>query len=260
VIEHSPIHPIGDNASASDLREAFEKERRACVAVQGKDAALKQRSVDWILATAKTKYSYQFDWMGRPVIQFPQDLLAMHELIWNLKPDLIVETGVAHGGSLIFYASMLELVGGTGRVLGIDIEIRPHNREALEAHPMFHRIDLLEGSSTDESMLEQVRLRAAGKKVLVCLDSNHTHEHVFRELQLYSPLVQKGGYVVVFDTIVEFMPKAFFPNRPWGPGNNPWTAVQEFLKTNDRFEIDPSIPDKVLITVAPDGYLRCIKD
>jgi cephalosporin hydroxylase len=251
---------MSNKKSSQTLQREYEEERSTCLTAQGRDQALKQRSVDWILATTATKYSYQFNWMGRPVIQFPQDLLAMQELIWTLKPDLIVETGVAHGGSLVFYASMLELVGGSGRVLGIDIEIRPHNREALETHPMFHRIDLIEGSSIDEGVLRQVRTRAGGKRVLVCLDSNHTHDHVLKELELYSPLVKIGGYLVVFDTIVEQMPKAHFPDRPWGPGNNPWTAVQQFLKTNDRFEIDRSIPDKLLITVAPDGYLRCIKD
>ncbi len=238
----------------------FHAARAAALAVQGADADLRRRSIDWIVATAKTRYSYAFDWMGRPVIQYPQDMVAMQELVWRLRPDLIVETGVAHGGSLVYYASLLELLGGSGRVLGIDIDIRAHNREALDAHPMRRRIDLLEGSSTDPGIIDEVRRRASGKNVLVCLDSNHTHEHVARELEAYTPLVKCGGYVVVFDTIIEFMPKELFPDRPWGPGDNPWTAVQAFLQKNDRFEIDTSIADRLLVTVALDGYLRCVRD
>lgn len=255
-------HPSGmeGDASSAGRNPAFDLERRDCLKAQGADEALKRRSVEWILATAPHKYSYQFDWMGRPVIQMPQDLLAMQELIWRLKPELIVETGVAHGGSLVFYASMLEMMGLPGRVVGIDIDIRPHNRAAIEAHPMSHRIDLITGSSIDAAVVAEVRRRAEGRNTLVCLDSNHTHEHVLGELRAYAPLVKAGGYLVVFDTVVEFMPKSCFPDRPWGPGDNPWTAVQAFLKENDRFELDPDIPNKLLITVAPDGYLRCLKD
>jgi cephalosporin hydroxylase len=206
--------------------------------------------------------------LGRPIIQFPQDIVAMQEIVWRLKPDLIIETGIAHGGSLIFHASMLELIGGAGRVLGIDVEIRPHNRVEIEKHPMYKRIDMIEGSSIDLAVVEQVRIaveqvraRSTDKGgILVVLDSNHTHEHVSRELELYSTFVSKGGYLVVLDTVVEDMPEDFFPDRRWGKGNNPKTAVRQFLKTNDRFAIDTEIEDKLLITVAPNGYLRCIKD
>jgi cephalosporin hydroxylase len=187
----------------------------------------------------------------------------MQEIIWSVKPDLIVETGIAHGGSLIFYASMQELIGGNGRVLGIDIDIREHNRVEIEKHPLAKRISMIQGSSTDEEVVQQVRNFAEGKRskrVLVVLDSNHTHDHVLRELKLYSSLVKQGSYVVVFDTIIEDMPTDFFPDRPWGKGNNPKTAVWEFLKTDDRFLIDKDIENKLLITVAPDGYLRCVKD
>ena len=174
---------------------------------------------------------------------------------------MIVETGIAHGGSLIFYASMLELLGCEGRVLGIDIDIRAHNRIEIEKHPMFKRITMIEGSSTDRAVAQQVHdLVGDAKTVLVALDSNHTHDHVLKELKLYSPLVTKGSYLVIFDTVIEDMPDDFFPDRPWGKGNNPKTAVHEFLKTNDRFAIDKDIENKLLITVAPDGYLRCIKD
>jgi len=204
------------------------------------------------------RYSYNFTWLGRPVIQYPQDLVALQELIWRVRPDLIVETGIAHGGSLVFSASMLELLGD-GEVLGVDIEIRPHNREAIEAHPLARRIAMIEGSSVDEQVVAQVREHAAGKeRVLVILDSNHTHEHVARELELYGELVTPGSYLIVMDTVIDDMPAESFPDRPWGPGNNPKTAVHEFLAQTDRFEIDREISDKLLITVAPDGYLKCL--
>ncbi len=191
--------------------------------------------------------------------EYPQDMFALQEIIWEVRPELIIETGVAHGGSLVFSASILELLGGNGRVLGIDIEIRPHNRVAIQQHPLAHRIELLEGSSTDPAIVAQARQRAEGRHVLVMLDSNHTHDHVLAELHAYSPLVTPGSYLIVLDTIVEHMPADCFPDRPWGPGNNPKTAVHQFLRTTDRFVIDHQIPEKLLITVAPDGYLRCIK-
>jgi cephalosporin hydroxylase len=225
------------------------------------DLEIRQKTLDWICATARYKYTYNFTWLGRPVIQFPQDILALQELIWQVKPELIIETGIAHGGSLIFYASLLELIGGSGRVLGIDIDIRKHNRAEIEKHPMSRRITMLEGSSIASETIEKVRGIARGSRgVMVVLDSNHTHAHVLRELELYSPLVTKGSYLAVMDTIVEDMPDDFFPERKWGRGNNPKTAVWEFLKTNDRFEIDREFENRLLITVAPDGYLRCISD
>jgi cephalosporin hydroxylase len=222
---------------------------------------IRKTTLDWIHMTARFKYSYNFFWLGRPILQFPQDILAMQEIIWQVKPDLIIETGIAHGGSLIFYASMLELIGDRGKVLGIDIDIRQHNRLEIEKHRMFKRITMIQGSSVDGEVVKQAYQFAKGKKsVLVALDSNHTHDHVLEELKLYSPLVTKSSYLVVFDTLVEDMPEDFFPDRPWGKGNNPKTAVLEFLKANDRFIIDKEIESKLLITVAPDGYLRCIRD
>ena len=185
----------------------------------------------------------------------------MQEIIWRIKPDLIIETGIAHGGSLVFYASMLELIGGDGQVLGVDIDIREHNRVEVEKHSMFKRIEMIQGSSTDKEVVKQVYDFARDKKqVLVTLDSNHMHGHVLQELELYSPLVTKGSYLVIFDTIVEDLPEDFFPDRSWGKGNNPKTAVREFLKTNDRFVADQEVEHKLLITVAPDGYLKCVKD
>jgi len=227
---------------------------------------------DFMWKTASYKYSYNFAWLNRPVIQFPQDIVAMQELIWAVKPDLIIETGIAHGGSLIFSASMLAMLdmcdaieAGTTldpsksrrKVLGIDIDIRQHNREAIEAHPMFSRIQMIEGSSIDPDVIAEVKgVSANYAKVLVCLDSMHTHEHVLAELEAYAPLVSVGSYCVVFDTIIEDMPAGMFPDRPWGSGNNPKTAVWEYLITHPEFEIDKSIQHKLLITVAPDGFLK----
>lgn len=238
----------------------FQKECKANIEKMAHSQNIQDIAFNWVTATAKFKYSYNFSWLGRPIIQFPQDMIAVQEIIWEVKPDLIIETGIAHGGSLIFYASMLELLEGDGQVLGIDIDIREHNRVEIEKHPMFKRITMIEGSSIDEEIIRQVYDFAKNKKqVLVLLDSMHTHDHVLKELQLYSPLVTKESYLVVFDTVIEDMPEDFFPDRPWGKGDNPKTAVWEFLKTNDRFEIDKSIQHKLLITVAPDGYLKCVR-
>lgn len=230
---------------------------------QGNDDILKKKAREFLIDTSATNYSYNFKWLGRPIIQFPQDMIAMQELIWEIQPDLVIETGIAHGGSLILYSSILELIGKGGEVLGIDIEIREHNRIAIEEHPMYKNITMIEGNAIGEEVASKVKdfIREKGKKnIMLVLDSNHTHEHVAKELELYSPLVTKGSYIVVFDTVIEDVPETFFPNRPWGKGDNPKTAVWEFLKKNDRFEIDKKIEDKILITVAPDGYLKCIKD
>jgi cephalosporin hydroxylase len=243
------------------MSDVFEKEKIENIQKIGQDAYLHNISIEWITNVSKYKYSYHFSWMGRPIIQFPQDIIAMQEIIWQVKPDLIIETGIAHGGSLIFYASMLELMGGDRHVLGIDNDIRQPNRLAIEQHPMFKRIRMIQGSSIDQRVTKQVYEFAKGKgKVLVALDSNHTHDHVLQELNLYSPLVTKDSYLVVFDTIIEDMQEDSFPNRPWGKGNNPKTAVRKFLETNHRFVVDKEIENKLLITVAPDGYLRCIGD
>ena len=227
----------------------------------GEDADVQALSRIWLREIARHRYAYNFTWMGRPLIQFPQDMVAMQEIIWRVQPDVIIETGVAHGGSLIFYASLLELLGGDRTVIGIDIDIRAHNRAEIEKHPMSRRIQLVQGSSVDDSTANRVRDLVKGKKnALVILDSNHTHAHVLRELQLYSPLVRKDSYIVVFDTLIEDMPDDLIHNRPWGRGNNPKTAVREFLTSTQRFAVDASIEHKLLITVAPGGYLRCVGD
>jgi cephalosporin hydroxylase len=215
----------------------------------------------WMIEATRSKYAYNLTWLGRPIIQVPQDMVAMQEILFTQRPEIIIETGVAHGGSLVYYASLLELLGGPGLVVGVDIEIRPHNRAALDAHPLRKRIELIEGSSIDPTVVEKVKALAHGKaRPLVSLDSMHTHDHVLRELELYSPLVQKGSYLVVFDTAIEEVPDDCWTDRPWGVGNSPMTAVHQFLKQNDRFEIAKEIPEKLALTVAPDGYLRCIKD
>ena len=228
----------------------------------------------WMRHSIAERYSYNFAFMGRPIIQYPQDMVAMQELIWSVKPDLIIETGIAHGGSLIMSAAMLALLDycdaiESGQTLdpahphrtvrGLDIDLRSHNREAIDAHPMRNRIEMLEGSSIDPAMVQQVHSRAEGKdRVLVCLDSNHTHAHVLAELEAYAPLVSVGSYCVVFDSIVEDLPKALYPDRPWGPGDNPKTAVHAYLANHPEFAIDKAIDDKLLISVAPDGYLKRI--
>ena len=218
-------------------------------------------AIDWTIEAERQRQTYAFSWMGRPIIQFPADIVAIQELIWKVKPDLIIETGVAHGGSLVFYASLLELLGGNGLAVGIDVEIRPHNREALDDHPMRRHIHLIERSSTHPETIDEVlRLAQNRPRVMVMLDSSHTHAHVLRELQLYSPLVCKGSYLIVMDTIVEDFPAKSFPDRPWDKGNNPKTAVREFLLTNHRFRSDQSLEDKLLISSNPNGFLECIAD
>ena len=235
---------------------AFQKECNQRAIKNGENKELISAAKNFNIASNKAQYSYNFSWMGRPIIQYPQDMLAMQEIIWNLKPDLIIETGIAHGGSLIFYSSLMELIG-KGEVLGIDIDIREHNKIEIEKHPMFKRISMIEGSSIDPTVIDKVARIAEGKTtVLVLLDSNHTHDHVLAELKLYSPFVTKNSYLVCFDTIVEEMPEDYLPNRAWSIGNNPKTAVRNFLNENNNFEIDKSIDNKLMISVAPDGYLK----
>ena len=238
--------------------KTFQNEVAENIKRQGANKELKAKTLEYLKSLGD--YGCNFSWMGRPIIQLPQDIIAMQEIIWNVKPDLIIETGIAHGGSILFCSSMMEMMGIDGQVLGLDIDIRTHNFGEIVHHPMYKRITMIEGSSTDERIVQKVRKFSEGKsRILVCLDSNHTHEHVLRELQLYAPLVTLGSYCIVFDTIIEDMPDDDFHDRPWGPGNNPKTAVWEYLKHNDRFEIDKSIEDKLLMTAAPDGYLKCIK-
>ncbi len=210
----------------------------------------------FLMETLKEKYSYNFSWMGLPIIQYPQDIVALQEIIWATKPDLIIETGVARGGSLLLYASLLEMLHGNGIVAGIDIDIRKHNRKKIIEHPLSHRIRLIQSSSIEKETIEAVRNITEGKKrIMVSLDSNHTHVHVLKELELYTPFVSRGCYCVVFDTLIEEMPSGSFPDRLWDKGDNPRTAVELFLKRNDHFEADQEIDQKLIITAAPGGYL-----
>jgi cephalosporin hydroxylase len=262
----------------------FEQEILARIETNETNAMLREAASLFTLQSILSKYSYNFKWFGRPIIQYPQDMVAMQELIWQVKPDLILETGIAHGGSIIMSASMLAQIdyceavetgrsldpkAGQRRVIGIDIDIRPHNRAAIEAHPLAHKIEMLEGSSIDPTIIAKVHDYAKGyKSILICLDSMHTHEHVLAELEAYAPLTGRGSYCVVFDTVIEDLPDALYSDRPWGKGNNPKTAVREYLRRLKEegsaaadgaplhFEVDRTIENKLLITVAPEGYLK----
>ena len=240
-----------------------------------KNQKLKSAASNFMLESMRAKYSYNYKWLGRPIIQYPQDMVAMQEIIWQVRPDLIIETGIAHGGSLIFNASLLANLDmceaieqnrnfnpseSARRVLGIDLDIRAHNLAAINSHPMSTRIKMIEGSSTDPSTIAEVlAFSTSFSKIMVCLDSNHTHSHVLDELNAYASLTSVGSYCVIFDTVIEELPKDVFPDRPWGPGDNPKKAVHEFLRTTKSFEIDNTVHDKLGITVARDGYLKRIQ-
>ncbi|OOG66703.1 cephalosporin hydroxylase [Sinorhizobium sp. A49] len=253
----------------------FSKEVEARLAAVPANKDLNDSAAQFMRTSFASQYSYNYFWLGRPIIQYPQDMVAMQELIWAVKPDLIIETGIAHGGSLILSASMLALLELSEaaekgemvdpakpkrKVLGIDIDIRAHNRVAIEAHPMASRIEMIQGSSIAPEIVDQVRKVAAGySRILICLDSNHTNAHVLEELNLYAPMTSVGSYCVVFDTIVEHLPKELSGNRPWGPGDSPKTAVAEYLKRHPEFEVDQSIDHRLLISVAPGGYLKRVR-
>jgi cephalosporin hydroxylase len=265
----------------------FAGQVKANLEALSKDRDLKNLGNIWVREALKYNYAHNFSWLGRPIIQIPQDIYALQEIIWEVKPDLIIETGIAHGGSLIMSASMLALLDycdavehgctlipgeSSRRVLGIDIDIRSHNRIAVEKHPMAHLIEMIEGSSIAPEVVVQVVAKARQyKKIMVCLDSNHTHDHVLSELQVYAPLTSFGSYCIVWDTGVEDLPDDFCTERPWGKGNNPKTAVREYLRQLDvsehiaadgsllKFEIDKMIESKVMITAAPDGFLKRIE-
>jgi len=249
----------------------FAREVEGNVRQLGARPELWPKTLDWMVEVGKNRYSYNFRWFGRPIIQYPQDMVAVQELIWEIKPDLIIETGIAHGGSLILSASMLAMLdmceaielgktidprASKRKAVGIDIDIRAHNRTAIEAHPMSSRIQMIEGSSIAADIIEQVhRIAADYQTILVCLDSNHTHDHVLAELEAYAGLVTPGSYCIVFDTVIDDVASEMFPDRPWGPGNSPKSAAKEFLSSHPEFEVDKSIDHKLLISVAPDGYL-----
>ena len=244
--------------------KSFEQETESRIEANGKNKRLQEDAAAFLASSLEAQYSYNFSWLGRPIIQHPQDIVAMQEIIWSVQPDLIIETGIAHGGSLIFSASMLEINAACGgpqdaRVVGVDIDIRKHNKTAIEEHPMSRRIDMIEGSSVAPEVVDQVNsLAGTRQSVLVCLDSNHTHDHVLAELELYAPLTSVNSYCVVFDTLVEDFPEHNPNDRPWGKGNNPKTAVREYLQTHPEFRVDKTFDNKLLISAAPDGYLKRI--
>lgn len=252
--------------------QQFNQERQARLQSYAADTSFQALSREWLQASMQRQYVYNFDWLGRPIIQYPQDMVAMQDLVWRVRPDLIIETGIAHGGSLVLSASLLAMLdmceaiesgsmldprASKRKVLGIDIDIRAHNRAAIEAHPMASRIAMIQGSAVAPDVVQQVREFAQGyQRVLVCLDSMHTHDHVLGELAAYAPLVTPGSYCVVFDTFVEDMPPRFFADRPWDVGNNPKTAVKAWLGSHPEFEVDTEMEQRLQVTVAPHGFLR----
>jgi cephalosporin hydroxylase len=240
----------------TDDRAEFEIQKRERASAMASDAALQIQASDFLIAADRHDWAYQWTWLGLPIIQLPTDVVALQEVIWNTAPDLIIETGVARGGSLILSASLLQLLG-RGHVVGIDIEIREHNRKAIEGHPLSDRITLVEGSSIDDAVVEIATQHAnRAERVMVVLDSNHTHEHVLAELRAYAPLVSIGQYLVVSDTVVEHLPRQDHRPRPWAPGDNPMTALWEFLDESSGFEPDAAIHEKLLVSSSPGGYLR----
>jgi cephalosporin hydroxylase len=262
----------------------FDQEVLARIEANKTNTKLREAASRFTFQSIISKYSYNFKWLGRPIIQYPQDMVAVQELIWQVKPDLVIETGIAHGGSIIMSASMLAQIdyceavekggsldpkAGHRRVLGIDIDIRPHNRAAIEAHPLAHKIEMIEGSSVDQEVVARVKDHAlCHERILVLLDSMHTHEHVLAELEAYAPLTSPGSYCLVFDTVIEDLTDDLYSDRPWSKGDNPKTAVREYLSHLNKegrtaadgtpllFEVDSMIENKLLITVATEGYLK----
>lgn len=239
----------------------FFSERDADIEAMGRDEELRRKSLDWMQHADRYKYTYNFTWMGRPIIKFPSDIVIQQELMWKLKPDLVIETGIAHGGSIIFTASMMEMMGIDGEVVGVDIDIRQYNRALIEEHPMAKRITMYEGSSTSPEVVEKVRKHTVDcKVVMVVLDSLHSHQHVYNELKAYAPFVSIGSYCILPDTFIEFFPKGYYShNRPWDVGDNPYTAMKQYLAETDMFAIDHGLTSKAVITETIDGYLRRLR-
>jgi len=246
---------------SQDPIKSFFAERAVDIENMGADEELRRKSIDWMLHADRYKYTYNYTWMGRPIIKFPNDMVIQQELMWELKPDLVIETGIAHGGSIIFTASMMEMMGIKGEVVGIDVDIRAHNRAAIEAHPMMKRITMYEGDSVSSAMVEKVRAHTKGKScVMVILDSLHSHAHVYKELLAFAPMTTVGSYCILPDTFIEFFPKGYYSDtRPWDVGDNPYTAMKQYLGETDMFEIDQARTNKAMITETIDGYLKRVK-
>lgn len=243
----------------SDDREEFARSRATQSLALGRDQDVFQHALETLVALDKYDYSYLWSWMGVPIIQLPADVMATQEVIWATKPDVIIETGVARGGSVIFMASLLEAIG-KGRVIGVDVDIRPHNRESIEQHPMYRRIELIEGSSTSSATLETIRKSiSTDEKVMVVLDSDHSRDHVLDELRAYAPMVTEGCYLVVADTILGKMDAHMTPkkrSKVWLRGDEPLSALNTFLEETDEFEQDAELNGKLAMSSSPGGYIR----
>lgn len=225
------------------------------------DKDLKKKAMEVLVEADKHRWIHQTKWFGQAILNLPQDMFAIQEIIYRTRPKFIIETGVAWGGSLLFYSTLMEVLGGE-KIIGIDLYMPPDLKERLNSYgKLSSRLALIEGSSVDESTVERVRSITGGsKEVMLILDSYHTHEHVLKELRLYSPFVGKGFYIVCGDTVVEDIPEQTHRTRPWGPGDNPKTALRQFLLENDRFIVDKKTENKLLFTCNPDGYVQCVKD
>ena len=241
-------------------RDDFEADKRRNARIQSQDRILRDIARDFIIQSDKCGYGYQWTWLGLPVIQMPQDIVLTQEIIWECKPDVIIETGIAWGGSVVLYASILQLIG-KGKVVGVDLNLMDHVTAQIMAYPFSERIHLYKGSSTHPDIVARVRSHIEpGQSVMLLLDSNHTHEHVLAELKLYAPLITKGQFLIVSDTVVDDIPPQGHRPRPWGPGNNPKTALVSYLKSTDRFVVDDYLNSKLMLTYSPEGYCRCVKD
>ncbi|MGO9139671.1 MAG: CmcI family methyltransferase [Syntrophales bacterium] len=242
-------------------RKEFEEQRIQSAMKMAEDSNLQKEALDVLVRADHYNWVHQTNWLGEPILQLPQDMFALQEIIFSTKPEFIIEAGVAWGGSLLFYSTLMEVLGGR-RIIGIDIYIPNDLKERIGSFgKISDRITWINDSSIDEHTIDKVKsIVGDSRKVMVILDSNHTHDHVMTELRLYSEFIGKGYYIVCSDTIIEFIPEQKHRPRPWYPGNNTQTAVLEFLKKNDRFVIDESIDRKLLLTCMPRGFLKCIKD
>jgi cephalosporin hydroxylase len=248
--------------SHEDDREEFASTQKQNAIRLGGASAVFRKSDELLQSLNEYDYPYMWSWMGVPIIQLPADIMATQEVIWRTRPDVIIETGVARGGSVLFMASLLEMIGGGGKVIGVDIDIRKHNRESIEGHPMSKCVTLIEGGSVDDDVLEKVRAEIPeGAKVMVVLDSDHSREHVLRECRAYGAMVTPGCYLVIADTVVGHLKKEEAPtnrSKHWYEGNEPLTARDDFLSENNRFEIDPEVNGKLVLSSSPGGYLKCV--